>query len=125
MREPSPRSRGPLLRLVHGGLTTGAGWRAAATEGGSSRRKHLEKEGTEGNLIVRLVGAGATLFGRATVDRGGGRSFSMGQCLEHGERELGRDWMWWRGGVLLGALYRAGVASRSGGGEESVAAGGV
>jgi hypothetical protein len=28
MREPSPRSRGPLLRPVHGGLATGTGWRA-------------------------------------------------------------------------------------------------
>jgi hypothetical protein len=72
-----------------------------------------------------LVGAGVALFGRAMVDRGGGRSFSMGQCLEHGERELGRDWMRWRGGVLLGALYRAREASQSGGGEESVAASGV
>jgi hypothetical protein len=31
-------------------------WRTAATEGGSSPRKHLEKEGTEGNLIE--VGGG-------------------------------------------------------------------
>jgi hypothetical protein len=33
--------------------------------------------------------------------------------------------MWWIDGVLLGALYRAGAASRGGGGEESVAVGGV
>jgi hypothetical protein len=31
-----------------------------------------------------------------------------GSRLEHGEWELGRDWMRWRDGVLLGALYRAG-----------------
>jgi hypothetical protein len=37
----------------------------------------------------------------------------------------GRDWMRWRDGVLLGALYRAGAASRGDGGEELVAAGGV
>jgi hypothetical protein len=37
----------------------------------------------------------------------------------------GRDWMRWRDGVLLGTLYRAGAASRGGGGEESMAAGGV
>jgi hypothetical protein len=36
-----------------------------------------------------LAGTGAARFGGATVDRGGGRSFSMGQCLEHGEWELG------------------------------------
>jgi hypothetical protein len=82
-------------RPGQGGALAGA-WRAAATEGGSSWRKHLEKEGTEGNLAMTLVGAGAALFGRAMVDRGGGRSFSMGQCLEHGERELGWDWMRWR-----------------------------
>jgi hypothetical protein len=33
--------------------------------------------------------------------------------------------MQWRDGVPLGALYRVGVASQGGGGEESVAAGGV
>jgi hypothetical protein len=34
----------------------------------------------------------------------------------------GRDWMRWRDGVLLGALYRVGAASRGGRGEKSVAA---
>jgi hypothetical protein len=38
-------------RPRQGGALTGA-WRAAATEGGSSPWKHLEKEGTEGNLTV-------------------------------------------------------------------------
>jgi hypothetical protein len=56
---------------------------------------------------------------------GGGQIFSTGQCLEHRERELGQDWMQWRDGVLLGALYRAGVASRGSRGEESVVVGGV
>jgi hypothetical protein len=37
----------------------------------------------------------------------------------------GQDWMQWRDGVLLGALCRAGTASRGGGGEESVAASGI
>jgi hypothetical protein len=64
-------------------------------------------------------------FGRVAVDRGGSRSFLTGQCLEHGEQELGRHWMRWRDGVLLGTLYRARAASLGGGGEESVAAGGV
>ena len=36
-----------------------------------------------------LEGVGAARLGRATVDRGGGGNFSMGQRLEHGERELG------------------------------------
>jgi hypothetical protein len=87
--------------------------------------KHLEDEGTEGILTTTLVGARAARFGRATVDRGGDRSFSMGQCLAHGEWELGRGWMQWRDGVLLGALYTAGAASRGGGGVELVMAGGV
>jgi hypothetical protein len=73
--------------------------------------EHLEDEGTKGILTTALVGTDAVRFGRAMVDRGGGQSFSMGQCLEHGEWELGRDWMRWRDGVLLGALYRAGAAS--------------
>jgi hypothetical protein len=42
---------------------TGTGRRAhrrmVATEGGSSPRKHLEKEGTEGNLTVGEGGGGA------------------------------------------------------------------
>jgi hypothetical protein len=56
---------------------------------GFSPWEHLEDEGTEGILTTTLVSAGAAWFGRVTVDRGGGWSFSMGQCLEHGERELG------------------------------------
>jgi hypothetical protein len=40
-------------------------------------------------------------------------------------RSWGRDWMRWRDGVLLDALYRAGAASRGDGGEELVAADGV
>jgi hypothetical protein len=103
MHEPSPRSLGLLLQLVHGGLTTGTGRRAATTEGGSSPRKQQEKEGTEGNLTAALVGTGAARFGRATLDRGGGRSFPMGQHLEHGERELG---------VGLDAVERWGALGR-------------
>jgi hypothetical protein len=64
-------------------------WRAAATEGWSSPRKHLEKEGTEGNPTAVLVGIGAARLGRATVDRGGGGSFSMGQSLGAQRMELG------------------------------------
>jgi hypothetical protein len=75
-------------RPGQGGTLAGA-WRAAATEGRSSRRKHLEKEGTEGNRTAILVGVGAVRFCQATVDQGGDRSFSMGQRLEHGEWELG------------------------------------
>jgi hypothetical protein len=50
--------------------------------------EHLEGEGIEGILTTTLVGTGPARFGRATENRGGGRSFPMGQCLEHGEREL-------------------------------------
>jgi hypothetical protein len=53
-------------RPGRGGALTDA-WRAAATKGGSSPRKDLEKEGTEGNLTAALVDAGATRFGRATA----------------------------------------------------------
>jgi hypothetical protein len=73
--------------------------------------ENLEDEGTEGILTTTLVGAGTMQFGWAMVDRGGGWIFSMGQCLEHREWELGQDWMRWRDGVLLGALYWVGAAS--------------
>jgi hypothetical protein len=58
MCELSPWSRGPLLRPVHGGLATGTGRRVAATQGGSSQREHLEKEGAEGNLTEGFTGWG-------------------------------------------------------------------
>jgi hypothetical protein len=60
-----------------GGALTGA-WRGAATKGGSSLRKHLEKEGTEGNLTAVLVGVRAAWFGQATVGQCGGRPSSVG-----------------------------------------------
>jgi hypothetical protein len=112
-------------RPGQGGALAGA-WRAAATDGGSLPRKHLEKEGTEGNLTAALVGAGVARFGRGRwwtevvveVSRWG----SVWSTENGG---WGRDWMRWRDGVLLGALYRAGAASLSGGGEELVAAGRV
>jgi hypothetical protein len=50
----------------------------AATEGRSSPRKHLEKEGTEGNLTTALVGAGVVRFGRATARQSGGGPSSVG-----------------------------------------------
>jgi hypothetical protein len=53
-----------------GGVFAGA-WCMAATKGGSSPRKHLEKEGTEGNLTVgegRQHGGGA----RPTMRSSGG-----------------------------------------------------
>jgi hypothetical protein len=57
-------------------------WRAAATKGGSSPRKHLENEGTEGNLTVALVGAGAVRFGRATARQSGGGPSLVGMQYE-------------------------------------------
>jgi hypothetical protein len=54
-----------------GGALTDA-WRTAATEGGSSPRKHLEKEGIEGNFTE--VGGGRHGNGArpATSFNGGG-----------------------------------------------------
>jgi hypothetical protein len=59
------------LRPGQGG-TLASAWRAAATEGRSSPREHLEKEGAEGNLTV---GEGGQHGGRArpmTRSSGGG-----------------------------------------------------
>jgi hypothetical protein len=53
-------------------------WRAAATKGGSLPQKHLEKEGTEGNLTAALVGAEAARFGRAMARQSGGEPSSVG-----------------------------------------------
>jgi hypothetical protein len=62
-------------------------WRAAATEGRSSPRKHLEKEGIEGNLTAALVGAGAVRFGRATARQSGGGPSLVGVQYGCGWRE--------------------------------------
>jgi hypothetical protein len=60
-----------------GGALTGDG--LAGDSGlGFSPWEHLEEEGTEGILTTTLVGTGAAWFGRATMDRGGSRSFSTG-----------------------------------------------
>jgi hypothetical protein len=73
--------------------TNGHGWATLSLKKASGYSRlsflpweHLEDEGI---LTMALVGAGASQFGRATMDRGGSQSFSMGQCLEHGKRELG------------------------------------
>jgi hypothetical protein len=55
---------------------------------GFSPWEHLDDEGTKGILTTALVGPRAAWFGRVTVDRGGGWSFSMGHCSEHGEWEF-------------------------------------
>jgi hypothetical protein len=63
-------------RLGQGGALAGV-WRTAATEGGSSPQKHLEKEGTEGNLTEvdgGRHGSGARL---ATSFNGGGSTHLM------------------------------------------------
>jgi hypothetical protein len=108
MPEPSPRSRGSLLRPVHGGLATGTGWRprrrVAATEGGSSPRKHLETVGTKGNLTVTLVGAGAARFGRATARQSGGGPSSVGGQYGCGWSETMRGMGRWCGDGALGCL---------------------
>jgi hypothetical protein len=59
--------------------------------------------GIRGEPHHGVGGRRAARFGRATVDRRGGQSFSIGQCLEHGERELG---------VGLDAVERWGALGR-------------
>jgi hypothetical protein len=56
---------------------------------GFSPWEELEDEGTKGILTTTLVSARVVPSSWATVDRGSSRSFSTGQCLVHGERELG------------------------------------
>jgi hypothetical protein len=74
-------------------------WHAATTEGGSSPRKHLEEEGTEGNLTAALVGAGAVRFGWS----GGGLS-SVGGQYGCGWSEPMRGMGRWCGSGALGCL---------------------
>jgi hypothetical protein len=106
-----------------------AGWRArprwlAGDSGlGFPLWEHLEDEGTEGILTMALVGAGGRgLAGRRWTELAA-RVSRRGSVWSTENRSWGRDWMRWRDGVLLGALYRAGAASRGGGGEVSVEAG--
>jgi hypothetical protein len=105
MREPSPRSHRLLLRPVHGGLVTRTGrhtrQRAAATKGGSSPQKHLEKEG---NLTAVLVGAGAARFGRAMARQSGGGLSSVGVQYGWGWSEPMRGMGRWCGDGALGRL---------------------
>jgi hypothetical protein len=58
-------------RSGQGGTLTGA-WRVAATEGGSSPREHLEKEGAEGNLTVGEGGQHGGGVRPAMMDQNGG-----------------------------------------------------
>jgi hypothetical protein len=75
-------------RPGQGGALTGA-WRAATMEGRSLPRKHLEKEGTEGNPTAVLVGARRCgLAGRRWTEAAEEVS-RWGSRLEHGEWELG------------------------------------
>jgi hypothetical protein len=97
MKEAVDQAHGPVDQILAGSRwTNGHGRVTRSPEMASGNSEldflpwdHREDEGTEGILTTTLVGTEAARFGRATVDRGGGRSFSMGQCLEHGEWELG------------------------------------
>jgi hypothetical protein len=86
-----------------GGALTGA-WRAAATKGGSSPRKHLDKKGTEGNLTAALVGVGAARFGRATARQSGDGPSSAGVQYGCGWSEPMRGMGRWCGDGALGQL---------------------
>jgi hypothetical protein len=90
-------------RPGQGGTLAGA-WRAAATEGGSSPREHLEKEGVEGNLTVGEGGGGST-----GAERGRRRG------AEAAAVEARRRWCSSRGGwkirVGITAGYGAGAHS--------------
>ena len=98
-------------RPGQGGALTDA-WRVATTEGGSSPRKHLGKEGTEGTSPRRWWAPGRRgLAGRRWTEVAAEVS-RWGSIWSTKNGSWGRDWMRWRDGVLLGALYRA-AAERS------------
>jgi hypothetical protein len=115
MREPSPQSRGPLLRPVHGGLTTETGRRAhrrmaRSRYGGQELTAETPRE--RGDRGEPHRGVGGHRGGAAWPGDGGlrrWRKFLDGAVVWSTENgSWGRDWMRWRDGVLLVALYRAG-----------------
>jgi hypothetical protein len=85
-------------RPGQGGTLAGT-WRAAATEGGSSRRKHLEKDATEGNLTVGEGGQHGGGARPATRSRGGGGGSSTVMVFESRRMEMraeslrGMEWV--------------------------------
>jgi hypothetical protein len=120
MCELSPWSRGPYSgrstvdsRLGLGGALTGA-WRAAATEGGSSPREHLKKEGAEGNLTV---GEGGAARGRSEAGDDGPKRRRVGAwCGMSGDTERrSKEWDEVRWGVaVLGVPFIGRRAERRG-----------
>jgi hypothetical protein len=72
--------------MATAGRCTHRKWQVGDSGLGFSPWEHLEDERTEGIPTMALVVARVAQFGRAMVDQGGSQSFSMGQCLEHGER---------------------------------------
>jgi hypothetical protein len=108
-------------RPGQGGTLAGT-WRAAATEGGSSRRKHLEKDATEGNLTVGEGGQHGGGARPATRSRGGGGGSSTAMVFESRRMEN-------EGRIIAGygvgahsAFYRAG--EEGSGGDRGVTGGG-
>jgi hypothetical protein len=115
MRERSPRSHGSLLRPVHGGLTTGIGRRARRCMAHSrygGRELAAETPRERGDRREPHHGVGGRRGGAAWPGDGGlrqRRKFLDGAVAWRTENgSWGRDWMQWRDGVLLVALYRAG-----------------
>jgi hypothetical protein len=103
-------------RPGRGGALTGA-WRAAATKGGSSPRKYLEKEGTKGNLTATLVGAKAARFGRATARQSGGGPSSVGVQYGCAWSEPMQGMGRWCGDGALWCLLQGGDGGREAVGE--------
>jgi hypothetical protein len=102
MCEQSPWSRGPLLRSVHGGLTTGIGRRA--------RRR-----------MARGCYGGRELAAGAPIERGGRGDLTVGEGGQHGA-EQGRR----RGAVAAVVETRRGrVEARRGEAESGTRCGGV
>jgi hypothetical protein len=115
MREPSPRSHGPLLWPVHGGLTTGTGRcarRRMTRSRYGGRELAAETPRERGDRGEPHRGVGGRRGGAVWSGDGGPRrrwKFLDGAVVWSTENgSWGRDWMRWRDGVLLVALYRAG-----------------
>jgi hypothetical protein len=99
-------------RPGQGDALTGA-WRTVATEGGSSPQKHLENEGTEGNLTVGEGGSTGAKRGR--------RRGAVAVEARWGWCSSRRGWKM-RAGITTGygvgahsAFYRAGEEGSGGG----------
>jgi hypothetical protein len=113
MREPSPRSRGPLLRLVHrgprprlGGALTGVE-RAAAMGYRDSPRYDEKEKGSKGSSPRVANGRGAMECSRRRGCDGGGDLLSTIRGSGRGETKVGAALDAVGSGRGVGAFYRA------------------